>query len=598
MINGDVKMIETLVDGHDRISKGRRGLWSDIASKYLCDTLEGDNDGPRTLADPVENGALFAVVDTKVAATTPQRPRGSFTPSRQESPYIDYALARERLVAHVFRQRQYELTLKRINALARITSHAFLKASWDWKRQMPRFDVLDPLCCWFDEAAESPEDITYVIRRKWLRKHEMQDLVNAGIYSGHLLAAHPNPGFRDPESRLVETPMDKILPVYEVFEIHDYHDGSVYHWSRVAPQEFLLAQRESEQLFNERPFYCLSFNEFVASQRGLSDGEILRNPVERLSRMDALEYAFMKAMVPDLCFNPEAFVNPELARAALTKPRVPGRILDLALRPGFTWEQALSRTPSPVLGVQFESAHNRASEDSAYRAGLPAYSRGQSGSKVATELALQQQSEATRRAWDVLKMQGLITFAATSTIGLYEEHLPENAVIATATDDGSGRVTQVREVYRATLGFRDPDLYAWQKETGQSHEDAVSYFYVPDPYDDPMAGSPQSRIAQAMQLYQAAVAVPGGPLNPWYQGEILRRELHEAPDFLNPQPQAGAPGAAPPGAMPELPAPGGDPVTAGGAPAGVPSIPTPAVGPMAGGAGHPAPTPKGAGITL
>lgn len=90
---------------------------------------------------------------------------------------------------------------------------------------------------------------------------------------------------------------------------------------------------------------------------------------------------------------------------------------------------------------------------------------------------------------------------------------------------------------------------------------------------------------------------PASPLNIRYQAERLRRLLHEPQDFLNPEPQQppaqpGAPGGAPP----SMPAPSQDPVSAGGAPAGVSVIPTPALGPMAGGAGHPTPTPKGLGI--
>jgi len=602
MINGDLQLVQTLVTGHLNLTVERLRLWSDIASKYLCDALDANDTGGVVLSDQVENGALFGIVDTKVAATTPQHPRGSFTPTRQEDPFLSYAQNRERTVAHVFRQRRFHKSLKKVNALARIVSHAFIKHEWDWRTGMPRFLVLSPLECWFDEAAEEPEDVSYYIHRRWIRKHEMIDLVKQGVYDGELLHSNPNPGYRDPKSRLLlNYRPDTFLPVYEVYEIHDVHDGSVYHWSPLKPMSFLLEQHTPEQLFTPRPFFCLSFNEYLVGQRGLSDGEVLRNPVERLSRLDALEYAYTKRTTPDLAFNAAAFTNPEQALEELTKPRQPGQILNLDLKSGFTWDQAFRGTPTPNLPMSFAPARNAANEDVFYRAGLPAYTRGQEGSKVATELALQQQSEATRRAWDVNALQDIITFCAVGTIALYEEFLPGDKVLTVGVDDGSGRISETQDIYRATLGFRDPDLVAYQRETGQDHEDGVAYLYTPEAYEDPMAGSPQSKIAQAQQLMEVGFKMgPSSPINMRYQAERLRRLLHEPKDFLNPEAPPVGPGqpGVPPGAGadPMAQAPGTDPVSAGGMPAGVPSIPTPAIGPMAGGAGSPTPTPKGLGI--
>lgn len=598
MIDGDVKLAQTLVDGHLRLLDSRITLWRDIAAKYRCHKQAGGPD-EANLRDPIENGSMFGVFDTKAAATTPQRPRGSFTPTRKQEPWLGYAQNRDSLVNSVLRARAYQDTLRTINVMARTVPHVFLKASWDWRDRMPRFDVLPPTVCFFDEAAESPLDVSYIIHRRFLRKHELMDRVDRGIYpQTYMQECQASP--RGDNSRL--TPVygpDEILPCYEVFEIHDLHGKAVYHYSNKWRHEFLLQQEEPEQLFCEKPFFCLSFNEFLDGQRGLSDGEVLRNPAERLSRLDAIEYKHAKTSIPMIWVNPGAFQDPKKVLESLTRPTQPGQIFEFALADGHTWASAVGSSPTPNLPMAFATARNAAAEDLAYRAGLPAYMRGQEGSKVATELALQQQSEATRRAWDVLKMQSLVTFAAQRIVSLYEEHLDEHEVLAVADDDGSERVTEVREVYRRALGLRDPAVYAWEKATGTTHQQGVDYFYTPEAYEDPLAGSPTSRLATYQALFSASnVANPMSPIDGRVVAEMIRRELKLPPDFIAPPPQAPpAPGGAPaPGAMPPLSAGPTDPVSAGGMPAGVPSIPTPAIGPMVGGAGSPTPTPKGQGI--
>jgi hypothetical protein len=352
-------------------------------------------------------------------------------------------------------------------------------------------------------------------------------------------------------------------------------------------------------LFLRKPFFTVAFNEYMDGLRGLSDGEVLRNPAERLSRLDAIEYRHAKTSIPQIYINPAAFQDPKKVLEQLTRPTRPGQIFEFALQQGYTWDMAVGSSPTPNLPMAFGTARNAAAEDLAYRAGLPAYTRGQEGSKVATELALQQQSEATRRAWDVTIMQDCVTFAAKAGIALFEEHLDEHEVVAAADDDGSGRVTEVQEVFRASLGFRDPSAYAYEQATGQGHQSAVDYYYTPEPYEDPLAGNPQSELATLQALFAISTAVnPMSPINGRDIADRIRRKLKYGPDFLAPEQPAGAvPGApAAPGAPPAPPAPGTDPVTAGGAPAGVTGIPTPALGPMKGGAGHPAPVPKGAGI--
>lgn len=605
MIDGDLKLCETLINGHRGLTEERRRLWLDIAAKYRGNRQKtGDED--RNLSDPVENGSLFGIVDTKVAATTPQRPRGCFTPSRKVDPYLTYAANRDALINHTLRERAYHMTLKKLNAMARVCPHVFVKAGWDWRDRMPRFDVLTPLVCWFDEAADDPLDVSYFIHQKFLRKHEVIDLVRNGLYpKGYVEECRAS--IRPAESRLLEKyGPDQIQPVYVVYEIHDIHGGAVYHYSLDWQREFLLVQETPEHLFLPKPFFCVSFNEYMDGQRGLSDGEVLRNPAERLSRLDAIEYGHAGAFIPRVFLNPEAFVDPTKVVEQLTRPTQPGQMFKFSLKNGYTWEQAVSASPTPNLPMAFSTARNAAAEDLAYRAGLPAYTRGQEGSKVATELALQQQSEATRRAWDVAIMQDAVTFAAKAGIALYEEHLDEHEVVAAADDDGSGRVTDVQEVFRATLGFRDPSEHAYQQATGQTHASAVDYYYTPEPYEDPLAGNPQSELATLQALYSLSTAVnPMSPINGRDIADRIRRKLKYGPDFLVPeQAQQPAPGAMPPGAPPGAatpapPPPGGtDPVTAGGAPVGVTGIPTPALGPMKGGAGHPAPVPKGAGVTL
>lgn len=600
MINGDYQLARSIIDGNRQMSDERQRLWHDIFAKY-CGFRLSDPDHP-DLKDPVENGAIFGVVDTKVAATTPQRPRGAFTPTEKREPYLGHAQQREIAVGHIFRERKLHRTLRKLNALARIAPHAFLKASWDWRDRMPRWEVLSPLECWIDESVSDILDASYIIRRRWFRKHELLDLVEGGVYPRDFLdAISPTP--RVPESRFINRyGPDQIEPwVYEVYEIHDLHEGAVYHYSD-RYGDFLLVQNQPENLFLPNPFFYLSFNEYLEGQRGLSEGEVIRGPAERLSRLDAIEYAHAKSTVPDILLNPAAFVDPEKAVEQLTRPRRPGQLLELPLQQNYTWAQAIGSTPTPNLPNAFGAARNAAGEDLAYRSGLPPYTRGQTGSKVATELALQKESDATRRAWDILLMQDAVVFCATSGIALLEEHLGENEVLNAGIDDGTGRLKGVAQLYRQSMGFRDPAVYVYEKATGQPHAAAVDYFYCPEAFEDPMTGNPTSRIATLQTLLNASNVVnPASPINGRHIAEALRLELRQPTDFLVPeQPMAppgvgAAPGAAPPAMPPPAPAPT-DPVAAGGLPPTItPPTSPPLPGPL-GGAGHPAPVPKGAGL--
>jgi len=163
-------------------------------------------------------------------------------------------------------------------------------------------------------------------------------------------------------------------------------------------------------------------------------------------------------------------------------------------------------------------------------------------------------------------------------------------------------LTDVAQLYRHSLGFRDPATYAYEQATGQPHSAAVAYFYAPEAFEDPMTGNPASRIATLQSLFAASNVInPASPINGRHIAEALRLELRQPPDFLLPeqppqQPGAMPPGAPPAGAPPPM-APPIDPVTAGGLPPTVaPPTAPPLPGPL-GGAGHPAPVPKGVGLS-
>lgn len=613
----DFNDARSLIRKHRDLATTRQSRIGDIHAIYACDqwATTDENASPFGGRESVEDGSIYGVIDTKVAATTPLRPRVVVTPEVLEEPEPGeanptmleefafenlrrrrFAQARQRYIHHLFHEGQVAATYKRLNTIARIAPHAFLRADWSPRHQRPMIRAFSPLEVWVDDAADTWDDVEYIIHATFLRKHEVQRRVQAGLYEQDLVKRLGGKyGKRPTWSRMPKTEFkpDEFMEVATVYEVHDLVSGTVLHVADAFEDEPLLSWDQPWYQFLPNPFHYIHFAEWLAGMRGISDGEVLHGPAQRIARLAAIEYFAGKAGVPDYILNHNAVDDPKVLQEQWAKPRRPGSTLQVGVRPGLMGE-LVGLTPTPNTQPALAGPKQTAQQDLAFRAGVPSYQRGEPEPRVAaTYGALQQQAEATRRGWDIQVMQGAVTWTCEAFIAIAEEFMPAHAVVQIQDFDPTGHVQGTSKVHRASMDFRDPAEWAAAASLGATPTTARSYFYSVEPYEDPMAKNPQAQIALDMQLLQAA-STGLVPIDPMAVVESLRQSLGRGPDFIKrdwtPPQQQQAPGAMP--GAPQVPA---DNLAAGGMPPGVQDVPTPAVGAMAGGAGAPAPVPAGMG---
>lgn len=620
----DVHAASLLVQKHRSLADTRRTAFAELHAMYACNqwNTTDTNAGLFGGAESVEDGSLYGIIDTKVAATTPLRPRIAVTPdilededdeevNEQDPQAVQmklerlavlatenrrrarFAANRQRYLHYLFDEGDLHLTLHRLNALARVVPHAFLRADWSPRLNRPVLRAFSPLEVWLDEAADCWEDVEYIIHATFPRKHEVERRVQAGLYEQDLvrrITYAPRPEW----SRLFRDAYqpDTFIDCVPIYEVHDLLNGRVMHLADACGEDPLLEQDQPLYAFQENPFHYLSFVEYLTGLRGLADAEILQGPSQRLSRLAAIEYFSGKAGVPDYILNTNAVDDVKAAQEQWNKPRRPGSTLQVGLRQGVKPEELVGITPTPNVQPALSGPKQTAQQDLAFRAGVPNYQRGEPEPRVAaTYGALQQQAEATRRGWDIRLMQKCVVWWAGAAVALAEEFMPEHQVVTFREQDPTGRATKTAKVYRAKMDFRDPAEWAHAASIGTEPPEARSYFYTMEPFEDPMTKNPQAELAMDMQMLEGA-ATGAVPIDPMYLAERIRQNRGYGPEFIKrdwqPPAAAPAPGSSPAGAPTDTP-------EGGGMPPGVVPVPTPAQGAMLGGAGAPAPVPMGAG---
>lgn len=612
------------VQKHRDLAETRRQRFGLLHGMYACNVWNStdNNAGMFGGVEEVEDGSLYGIIDTKVAATTPLRPRIAVTPDileQDDEEMLDeqnpeavnahlehlatlavenrrrvrFANARQRYLHYLFDQGELHRTLHKLNAMARVVPHAFLRADWNPRLCRPVLRAYSPMEIWFDEGADSWDDVEYIIHATFPRPHEIKRRVECGIYEEDLarrITYAPRPDWsRVMVEAYAPDGFVDCVPIYEVF---DLVNGCVMHLTDACGDTPLLHQEQPLYQFQKNPIHYLSFIEYINGMRGLAESEVMAGPAQRLARLASIEYFAAKAGVPDYLLNMNAVDDAKSLQEQWSKPRRPGSTLQVGLRQGME-DKLVTLTPTPNVQLALAGAKATAAQDLGFRAAVPGYQRGEPEPRVAaTYGALQQQAEATRRGWDIRLMQRAVVWWAEAAINIAEEFMPAHQVVTVTEQDPTGRTTGTAKVFRAKMDFRDPAEWAYAESIGTTPPEARSYFYSMEPFEDPMTKNPQAELAMDMQMLEGA-ASGAVPINAKYLVERIRQNRNYGPEFIDQswqRPQA--PGAQSPAGAPQTPT---DTPEGGGMPPGVVPVPTPAQGSMLGGAGAPAPVPAGAG---
>jgi hypothetical protein len=594
----DPKTLSTIIKAHVKRAEEEHEDWDRHRAFYRCERWGGTNPDSEELF--VENGHLFGFVDTMTASVVPPTPRVTVNPRQSDEKVRLAAKYREALLNYSFYEGKLHQTLWKMATNASVYPRSVVKTVWNQQKQRPEYLSLDPRNFFFDLTANRWEDIRYAVEVTVLTAAEFQSRVKRGknkkqydrMYNREVakLAAFANyPSWLQSKRNTNTTANKQIREVFKwvtVYEVWDFTTDTYYHM--LDTEETPLYEGDLPYVFTRNPFSLLTFNDNIENIGGLSDSQLIENPLGRLDELDTLELRFAQSTIPVTTLN-EAFVeDPERAADDLQNKTSPGDVWRIQGKDMASIADIVGQTPTSQLSPNFAQVRSKISEDILFRLGMPQYMRGGAGAAdLATELALINQALQTRQGRRIKMLEDVIQSIAQNTIGLFEEFLAAGDILPIRL----GR-EEFLEVSRNHLRVRDPDIAeaAMKKNVPIEAPLAVDYEVIPF---NPSANSKSAQLARVVQFLELLV---NNPMIDQQKLMVKLLELLELGDEMLATPEQVQ--AASQAAQGPPPAKGGTPqntdnVEGGGLPPGVaePAAATPAMGAMAGGEGHPAPLP-------
>ena len=591
----DPKTLATIIKAHVKRAQEEHEDWDRHRAFYRCERW--GNSHPDTEELFVENGHLFGFVDTMAASVVPPTPRVTVNPRRNDETTRLAAKYREALLNYSFYESSLHQILWKAATNASIYPRAIVKTVWNQPKQRPEYLSIDPRNFFFDLTAARWDDIRYAVEVTVLTAAEFQARVRRGkhkkqydrMYDREVakLVTYANyPSWLQSKRNSNTTANKQIREVFKwvtVYEVWDFTTDTYYHM--IDGEETPLYEGDLPYVFTRNPFSLLTFNDNIENIGGLSDAQLIENPLGRLDELDTLELRFAQSTIPVTTLN-EAFVeDPERAVDDLQNKTSPGDVWRIQGKDMASISDIVGQTPTSQISPNFSNVRAKISEDVLFRLGMPQYMRGGAGSaELATELALINQALQTRQGRRIKLLEDVIQNIAENTIGLFEEFLSPGDILPIRL----GR-REFLEVSRRHLQVRDPDIAEKSLQQNVPVEPPLAVDYEVVPFN-PSANSKSAQLGRIMQFMQLLV---GNPLIDQQKFMLKLLELLELGDEMLATPEQVQ--AAAGGGPQEAPAPEGptDTIAGGGLPQGVgeAAAPTAATGAMAGGEGHPFPLP-------
>jgi len=583
------KQIRGIIETHKTKTRTERTSWDRWRSWYLSEYWRASSEQPQG-SGPIlgeeeinfETNYPYAYIDTMIANVCPTNPQVTVAAKRED--LREVAKFREALINDVFSRNNTHTLLWKTATHTSICGRGFLKAVWNFNKQMTEFFSVDPRFVFFDMSAPRWEDLRYLIEVTVLTKEEFKQRAKRKGGKGAMYRPKVAekaqfggyPTWLKDSVRNKDAINQASVEVYNwvtVYEVYDFQgEGKYYHM--LDNVEEALFEGELPYRYVRNPFAMLQFNDNMSDLGGMSDVKLISSLQERLNEIDTLELWHAHASTPVLLVNTGLVDNPESITTALRDASEPGSMVAVMGKASAPLRDLIGQTPTPQFQPSFSQMRERCTQVIEFILGIPQYSRGVVGvADVATEVALADTATRTRNGRRIKAVEDLVTLLGNNVIGLYEEFLPEDTMLPL-------RLTGSREILEVT---RDALRVRDQRDP---NEGPMDYDYAAVPY------SPTENHS-LIQLQKVQQYMPLLLESPQVDKEKLILKLLELLELTgimqDTPPQPEMPGMPMPGmeGMP-MPAPQGqDTLTTGGLPPGVeepPQVPLPA-----GGAGSSAP---------
>jgi hypothetical protein len=247
----------------------------------------------------------------------------------------------------------------------------------------------------------------------------------------------------------------------------------------------------------------LTFNDNVENIGGLSDAQLIENPLGRLDELDTLELRFAQSTIPVTTLNEQFVEDPERAADDLQNKTSPGDVWRIQGKDMASIADIVGQTPTSQLSPNFSQVRSKISEDILFRLGMPQYMRGGAGAAdLATELALINQALQTRQGRRIKMLEDVIQNIAENTIGLFEEFLSPGDVLPLRLGRG-----EFLEVSRLHLQVRDPEIAEEAHRQNLPIEPPLAVDYEVVPFN-PSANSKSAQLGRITQFMQLLINNP------------------------------------------------------------------------------------------
>jgi len=573
-----VKVLKT----HQGKMDETRKRWSKYVRAYRSEHFARENAGlPAGVEEPeagnyVEANYLFAFVDSMVANICPPNPEVDVVAMRPS--LKSAAKLRTRLVNDFLMRDGVANKLWKLSSRASIYPRAFIKTVWNDKKGRPTCRVLGPQWVFFDQSAETWDDLRYIVEVTVLTKGEVEARMRKkgkkGFYRADAvdeIQYTPYPGWLKSDSRDggdTKEEEDIARSVYEyvtIYEVYDLVGERFLHFAEGCDRALYEGPLPYQYLKN--PFQILTFNDNLEDLGGISDAHLVYPTIERLNEMESLRMWHIKSSIPIAVLHDGLVDDPDEFMDAYESIDGPGQVLMLGARPNVGINDVIGHTPMSHLPFEWESTTAKLESLIEFVLGIPAYERGAMGqSDVATELALVDGAQRTRNTRRQKALYLVIAWLAEAVLALYAQFLPPDTEIPLRLMEDDKSITAGRQSLSLPPLDRDGNL---------PPQDFFSFDYQARPFN----ADENNSVVELKRLETFLPVLQGNPSVDQHELTKKLAELLKMPEVVAEKPAGPPPGAegmmppGPEGMMP--PAPGGD--------LGAAALPPEAEGAMVGG---------------
>lgn len=448
--------IQALLQAHGKVQSAESGEEQRNLRWY-----QGRGGGPATdgngasAGEYLETNYPYAYVDTMVSNVVPPNPAVTVVARNPDNDQA--ARNREGLVGEVFRQNKMHERLWQAASLTSIIRRAFVKLAWDRGAKRARVRVIPKQFIYFDEGAESWEDIGYIIEAVPLMKTDFERRVKNKTYDAKAakdvaFSAYPTwardgvPGAGGKK----DDPRD-VFKWTVVYEVYDLRGRQFYH----------VLPNVTEPLFSgplpyrwlDNPFALLTFTDDLESLGGIADTSLIAGALNQLNECQTLDLNHFKTSFQVLIINSNMVRNPDEIKRAYLRAGEPGAVAIADIKEPYTVQQALMFTPMSTAPLNTSRLKGELQDMIAFTLAMAGYQRGNVGeSEVATAYALTDAALRTRNGRRQKKVYDIVAWAARGIVGLYEEFMAGDQTLYARLAGRADRVTLTRN----SLGFVGP----------------------------------------------------------------------------------------------------------------------------------------------